>query len=193
MIRPWEQPAPDGPAAALAAALAALVPTIETARLRLRAPRLADFDTWAEIECSERATFIGGPMTRDDGWRDFTQATATWLLRGHGLWSVESRDGADLLGFVLIGFEPGDQEPELGYLFTAAAEGRGLAVEAAGAARDHAFRGLGLQSLVSYVDRGNDRSARLAERLGARRDRSAETAVGPDCRVYRHPGPEARA
>jgi RimJ/RimL family protein N-acetyltransferase len=85
------------------------------------------------------------------------------------------------VGFVLIGFEPGDLEPELGWLFLPAAEGQGYAAEAATAARHHALSVLGLPSLVSYIDPANDRSARLAARLGARRDGEVD---GAD--VWRH-------
>lgn len=192
MIRAWEQPS-TGPAAAFVASLTAMIPVIETARLRLRAPRIGDFDAWAAIECSERGRFIDGPMTREDAWLDFAQATATWLLRGHGLWSVEGKADGALLGFVLIGFEPGDREPELGFLVSEAAEGKGLAHEAARAARSHAFDTLGWETLVSYIDHGNARSVALAERLGAIRDHAAEAAVGEPVLVYRHLPPEARA
>ena len=93
-------------------------------------------------------------------------------LRGHGLWTVESKAGGEVLGFVLIGFEPGDQEPELGYLFRPAAEGHGYATEAATALRDHAFSTLRMDRLVSYIDPANRRSQRVAERLRAARRRS---------------------
>ncbi|MCV2874285.1 GNAT family N-acetyltransferase [Defluviimonas sp. WL0050] len=185
MIHAWEQPS-TGPAAAFAASLAAMIPVIETARLRLRAPHIGDFDDWAAIECSERGRYIGGPMSREDAWRDFTQATATWLLRGHGLWTVEDKADRVLLGFVLLGFEPGDREPELGFLFSEAAEGKGLAHEAANAARSHAFGALGWDTLVSYIVDGNDRSVRLADRLGATRDRASEVAFDDPVLVYRH-------
>jgi RimJ/RimL family protein N-acetyltransferase len=157
----------SGPAADFASTLAAQLPVIETARLRLRAPRLSDFDAWAEIFCGPAGLHLGGPFTRDDAFTEFAAACGTWLLRGHGLWTVEPRVGGTVLGFVLIGFEPGDQEPELGYLFRPTAEGQGYATEAAAALRDHAFGALGLDRLVSYVALENARSARVAERLGA--------------------------
>ncbi|MEZ5884221.1 MAG: hypothetical protein R3D53_10315 [Paracoccaceae bacterium] len=48
-----------------------------------------------------------------------------------------------------------------------------------------------LETLVSYVDPGNDRSRRLAERLGAARDEKA-ARQDPQDLVYRHfgKGPE---
>ncbi len=163
---PHECPIP-GPAATFAAVLSGLLPEIETARLRLRAPRLSDFDAWTEILCGPAAPHLGGPFSRDDAFTEFLASCGTWLLRGHGPWTVEPRAGGDVLGFVFIGFEPGDAEPELGYLFCPAAEGRGFATEAVQAARDHAFTALGMTRVVSYIAPGNSASLRLARRVGA--------------------------
>ena len=66
-----EQPTP-GPAMDLAARFQALVPVIETERLVLRAPKLSDFPTCAEIACTERGRYVGGPMSREDAWSEFT-------------------------------------------------------------------------------------------------------------------------
>ena len=184
MTAPHEAPA-TGAAAGFAARLAGLLPRLTTPRLVLRAPRIADFDLWASVACTERGRYLGGPMDRDEAWLDFAQTVATWLLRGHGLWTVETRAG-EALGFVLLGFEPGDHEPELGFVFRAEAEGQSYATEAAHAALGHAFGPLGWTTVVSYVDRGNARSAAVAERLGARRDAAAEAALGSGDFVYRY-------
>ncbi|MBE2275767.1 MAG: GNAT family N-acetyltransferase [Rhodobacteraceae bacterium] len=164
MSHPHETPVP-GPAADFALALSAHLPVLETPRLRLRAPRLEDIEPWVEILCGPAGPHLGGPFTRDEAFAEFACACGTWLLRGHGLWTVDSRDD-ETLGFVLIGFEAGDLEPELGYLFLPSAEGHGYATEAAQAARGHA-RALRLPSLVSYIDPANTRSRQLARRLGA--------------------------
>lgn len=161
-----EAPA-KGAGAARAAAMAALVPQIETARLTLRAPRAEDFPLYAEILCSDRGRYMGGPFTRDEAWSDFTRIVAAWLLRGHGAWTVEVTETGRIAGFVLLGFEPGDLEPELGVIFRASGEGQGFATEAAIAARDFAFGTLGWQTLVSYIAPANARSIAVATRLGA--------------------------
>lgn len=190
-LLPHEAPPPSGRPAALADAFQALVPTIETARTRLRAPRIEDFGAWAAILCSPRAVHMGGPYARDDAFDEFASYVAGWLLRGFGPWTVEARDGAEVLGFVHVGFEPSDHEPELGWLFLPAVEGRGLALEASEAARDWARVQL-IPSLVSYVGPENDRSQRLARRLGADRDPAAEAAFAgtpdADTAVFRHWG-----
>ncbi|MEX0286122.1 MAG: GNAT family N-acetyltransferase [Paracoccaceae bacterium] len=169
MIARHELP-PTGAAAQMAAQLSAGIPTLETERLILRALRVEDFAHYAEIACSDHGRGIGGPMSRDDAWRDFTQYAAGWMLHGHGGWTVELRETDAVLGFVLIGLEPGDQEPELGYIFRAGASGQGYATEAAIAARAFGFDTLGLPTLVSYIDRDNTRSVALAKRIGAQHD-----------------------
>ncbi len=182
MTAPHEQTVP-GAAADFALALAAHLPVLETARLRLRAPALADFEPWAEILCGPAGPYLGGPFDRDAAFIEFAVSVGGWLLRGHGVWTVEQKTDGTVLGFVLIGFEPGDDEPELGFLFRPAAEGQGYAAEAATAALSHA-RSLGLPALVSYVATGNVRSHRLAERLGAWRDGELDGST-----VWRHWAP----
>jgi RimJ/RimL family protein N-acetyltransferase len=71
------------------------------------------------------------------------------------------------------------------------AEGKGLAHEAALAVRGWAYGSRGLGALVSYIDPGNARSIRLAERLGARRDDEAPKPEGEVCVTYRHPSPNS--
>jgi RimJ/RimL family protein N-acetyltransferase len=185
---PWEQPS-TGAAAALAADVAACIPELETPRLRLRAPRIGDFEAYAAIATTERGVHFGGPMSREAAWLDFAQLVASWLLRGYGVWSVERRADGRLIGFLPLDHEFGDPEPEIGWLLLPEAEGQGFATEAATAARRLAFERLGFGTLVSYVDRTNHRSVGVAERLGARREAATHPLDG-DVLVFRHPAPE---
>ncbi len=175
---------PNAQGAELAARVAGTIPVLETERLVLRAPHLSDFDTYAGIVASPRARYLT-VMSREDAWYDFAQMVAIWSLRGHGLWSVAAKTNGRLLGFVVLGFEPEDPEPELGFIFTEDGEGHGYAYEAASAARDFAFDHLGWTTLASFVVKGNTRSQRLAERLGATIEREIAEADG-NTLVYRH-------
>ena len=181
-----EEPTP-GPAVDIAHAFAANVPVIRTSRLILRAVRLEDFPGYASILCTDRGRFAGGPLSRADAWFGFAALSAGWVLHGHGGWAAAETATGDLLGFVLLGLEPGDVEIELGYLFLENAEGRGLATEAAAAARDWAFNTLGLETFVSYIASKNARSIALAERLGAVEDTPKDWPRGNV--VYRHARP----
>jgi RimJ/RimL family protein N-acetyltransferase len=175
-----------GPAAEFAARLRAGLPVLETDRCLLRAPVLEDAAAWIEIMVPDAEGHLGGPHDAEGAFREFAATVGTWLLRGHGLWTVTDRAGA-VLGFVLVGFEPGDAEPELGFLFRATARGHGYALEAAAAARDHALGPLGLPGLVSYVAPGNVASRRLAGRLGARLEGAAAWDTDPEpAEIWRH-------
>lgn len=187
---PWEVPS-TGAAAAFAAGLRARLPQLETARLVLRAPVIEDFEPYRAILMSPRAVYmVDEPLTRRETWLDFAQVLSTWLLRGHGLWTITHKQSGAVLGFTLIGFEEGDREPELGWFLTEEAEGCGYAFEAAGAVRDWGLSRLELPALVSYIDPPNTRSIRLAERLGAWHDAAASAELSveqeADVHVYRH-------
>lgn len=174
-----------GIAADCAAALSGHIPTLRLDGATLRAPRVADFDAYAAILCSDRGRFMGGPVARDAAWADFANYTALWLLHGHGLWSIDTGD-EEPAGFVLLGLEWEDPEPELGVFLSENGEGRGLGTKACLAARDYGFDALGWDTVVSYVDPANLRCIALMQRLGATRDAMAEAKLNDPCLVFRH-------
>ncbi|MBF9043480.1 GNAT family N-acetyltransferase [Rhodobacterales bacterium HKCCE4037] len=177
--------APTGAAASAAASHRDSIPVLETARLRLRAPTLHDLPAWTRIF----ADWPSEPMDAEAAWTEFSYYTAGWLLHGHGLWAVETRNGT-LVGFTHVGLEWDDEEPELGWMLLPEHHGQGYATEAAAAARDFAL-GL-LPSCVSYIDPENRPSSAVAQRLGAQRDAAAEAhifaAEGAAIEVWRHGG-----
>jgi RimJ/RimL family protein N-acetyltransferase len=172
---------PTGIPSAVAANVAAQIPTLVSDALLLRAPTVEDFPLYADILCTERGQYMGGPLSRDDAWWDFVQLASGWMLHGHGGWSIVDVDSEELLGFVILGLEPGDAQIELGFLVSEQNEGLGIAFEAAQMAREFAFDTLNLSELASYIHKDNARSIALAERLGAVR-----TVHGGDMLAYIH-------
>lgn len=166
------------------------IPTITTPRLILRTPREADFEAFAAFGASERAKWVGGPYSRLRSWGGFLATFGHWCLRGYGMWMVEHRDIGRTAGRVGMIFNDGWDEPELGWHMFEGFEGKGLAFEAALAARQYAAVHFGLAAPISYIDPANTRSIALAERLGATHERDGEVAGHP-CRVYRHPAADA--
>ncbi len=169
-----------------------MIPVLTTDRLTLRGPRLGDFPAIAAFWASPRSIPEGGPLAEAAAWRDFCASFAPWLVLGYGAWSVEHRADGAFCGIVGL-FHPVEYpEPDLGWTVTAEAEGRGIAHEAAVAARAWVWGNTGFESVVSYIDPANARSIRLAERLGGVRDPGA-AVVDPGDVVIRHHRGEGRA
>lgn len=162
------------------------IPILETERLILREPRLEDFEPLAEFLGSDRARFVGGPMDRSSVHRALFANIGHWFLRGYGFWYVTPKGSDAPVGRVGFIYADGWDEPELGWQVFAEAEAKGIAFEAASAAREHAARHQGLDGVISYINPANTRSIALAERLGATFEREGEV-VGNPCHVYRHP------
>lgn len=188
-LPPWQMP-PEGQAAVAKDRIGAALPRIATDRCILRAPYVEDYPTYREIVTTERGRFVGGPLTEEDAWDEFLQMTASWILRGCGLWTVELQTTGEILGFVMLGHEPGDPEQELGFFFTKAAEGKGYAFEAARSARNNAFYALSWETLVSYIDPANTRAIALAAKLGAVHEPENDW---DGCLTFRYPRPEFEA
>ncbi len=157
------------------------VTPLETPRLILRLPQESDWPAYRAYRLSSRSTLIGAD--EELAWTHFAAFFGHWLLRGFGRFIAVDR----VTGLAIGHFGPfrpaGQAENELTWtLWDVAHQGRGLALEAAQAVRDHAFVTLGWPSAVSYIEPGNLRSQALAGRLGAVRDPSDGTA----CDVWRH-------
>lgn len=170
-------------------------PVLETERLILRAPRRGDFPAWADFVSSDRARYIGGPLDAGPAWRAMGHLTGHWVHRGFGMFIFSEQSMPDSpIGMTGPWFPEGWPEHEIGWsLWSATAEGRGLAHEAVQAARSFAYSTLGWSTAVSYIHRDNTRSIALAERLGAVPDLHAATPDNSDNLVYRHPAPGERA
>ena len=165
------------------------IPVIDTARLRLRAPAARDFDAYAAFRGSDRARLLGGPFTREQAFTQFSGLIGHWVMRGFGRWIVADKASDAPLGVVGILYPEGWPEPELAWSLFDGAEGRGIAQEAAAAARDHAYGPLGMTTLISLVSSDNPRSEALARRLGARPEGSTDIPGHGATPVWRHPSP----
>ena len=161
-------------------------PLIKTARLLLRPYRMDDFPHLLALYGTDRATFIGGNLSPRQVWDGFMNCIGQWPVLGMGGWAVEEMASGALVGEVAVHRPVDYPEIELGWLLFDGFEGRGYAYESAFAARQWAFAELGLSSIISYIDRDNVRSIRLAERLGARLDLQAPTPNNDPCLAYRH-------
>ncbi len=170
------------------------IPTLETERLILRAPRLSDFEALAEFRASDRAAFVGGPASMANSWGYLAALIGHWDLRGYGRWIITETGQDDTpLGTVGPLFPFDWPEPEIAWSLFANGEGRGIALEAAMATRHYAYTTLGWTTAASFVNPDNTRSLKLAKRMGCRPDGSFEHDVFGTMHIWRHPSPEELA
>lgn len=168
-------------------------PVLETDRLVLRAPGRQDWNACAAFMGSDRARYVGGPLSRDQAWRSFGHLLGHWIMRGYGMFAFCRKGSDDILGITGPWFPEGWAEHEIGWsVWSPECEGRGYASEAAAAVRGYTFGTLGWDTAVSYIDSENARSIALAERLGCVPDPDAAVPELPGWEgtlVYRHQHP----
>ena len=167
------------------AQFAAHGPVLETGRLRLRLPKLSDFEPWADFFASPRSVHEGGPLPRAVAWRHWAADVALWPLRGYGPFAVEDRQTGAYLGEVGIYHADDFPAPELGWFVVPAAEGRGIALEAARAVLDWVRASFDWPHVTNIIEPANARSIALGLRLGGVIDPSLP-GIDPGDVVIRH-------
>jgi RimJ/RimL family protein N-acetyltransferase len=112
-----------------------------------------------------------GVLSREDAWRQLAMLAGHWQLRGFGMWAVEERATGSFVGRVGLHYPEGWPDREIAWALARSHWGKGLAFEAASAAVEHAFATLHWPRITSLIDADNERSIRLAQRLGERYER----------------------
>ncbi len=166
------------------------IPTLHTERLVLRAFRPADAQPMVGFFGDPGSQYYGGPLEADDAWRRFAMYPGHWFLRGYGPWAIELRDTGEYLGLTGPWYPAGWIEPEITWALVPGHHGRGYATEAAGAALAATYELFGWPTAVSVIAVANEPSIRVAERLGAVRERTVTYRYG-DAYLYRHRPPTA--
>lgn len=150
---------------------------LETERLRLRPYRREDVEALAPMFAdAEHMRFYPFPFSREhtEAWID--RQFERYRDDGFGLWVIEDRTTGEVLGTAgpTIQVVEGVREVEIGWHVRPGWKGRGIAPEAAVAARDWAFENLHAGYLISLIRPENRSSARVAEKIGMHVDREVE-------------------
>ena len=167
------------------------MPRLETERLVLRGFEERDLDAYAEFTADpEVMRYMGrGPFDRAGAWREIAFFLGHFELRGFTHWALELRETGELVGRCGPFYPEGWPALEVGWLLGRRHWGRGYASEAARTALDFAWSELRAQRVVSLVHPENDRSARVARRLGAQPAGTA-SPHGFDVDLLEYPRPD---
>jgi RimJ/RimL family protein N-acetyltransferase len=143
-------------------------PEIETARLRLYAPRLADLEARLAMDRDPEVMRFIRPVPEDAAaQRRDIRGRILQPPRG-ALWHVELREAPGFIGWCGIFPLQDSGLMEIGYRYVRAAWGRGLATEAAAVALDHGFRVLKLDPIVAVSGPHNAASHNILRKIGLR-------------------------
>ncbi len=142
---------------------------LETDRLVLREFEPRDLDPYAGmIGDPETMRYYPRPYTLEEA-RDFIERNvARYRANGFGLWVVEERGTGAFLGDCGMAVSLVEGIPEVEVIWHVVKDRwrQGIATEAAGAVREHAFRAIGLRRLVALVRPDNEPSKGVARKLG---------------------------
>lgn len=157
------------------------IPVLETARLRLRAHTLTDFDTYCALWADPVVVRYLGcqPNSAEEAMGRMLRNAGHWTLRGFGSWLVEEKTSGEFVGEVgLFNYrreiEPRmDETPEIGWILSPGKHGRGYATEAVRAVLDWGRDRFTAGQVCCLIDPGNTASLRVAEKSGFRRSHTA--------------------
>ena len=156
---------------------------IETERLILRRfdPERDSEPMLAVYGDPEVMRFIPGGVNRSLAAAEarLAQYAAAHDSRGFSFWAVVERASGEVVGDAGFGVFRKTGDLELGYTFRRDRWGRGYATEAARACLSAGFAHLGVSRIVAVVDEENERSLRVAERIGMARIGTVETDGRP--------------
>lgn len=147
---------------------------IETARLILARPSIADFDeSYAISSDVDLARYVGAkPATREGAWSMLMRNIGHWSVFDFGIFTVRLKESGDYIGEVgLAHFSRGlgpsfDPFPEAAWVLATRAHGRGYAAEALIAAHEWMDVSRRACRTVCVVQQDNLPSMRLAAKLG---------------------------
>ncbi len=167
---------------------------LRTERLLMRPFRASDREAFAAINADPVVMeHYPAPLTPEQSDLLLDRINASFDEHGFGVWALELPGHVPLLGYTGLAVPKWENHltpcVEVGWRLGREHWGRGYASEAALAALDAAFNRFGLDEVLSFTSLPNERSARVMQRIGMRRDPASDFAhpnLPADHRLSRH-------
>ncbi len=164
------------------------IPTLQTARLILRAQRPADTETliaaFADDDFARFITREKRGLDRVEAWRLVALGAGSWAAKGFGQWIAEERATGLAVGRIGPWEPEGWPDFEIAWSVFPPHQGKGYAVEAAAAAIIWAHETLGRDHVIHLIDPRNKASERVALALGAAYSRTWTVPTGETVPVW---------
>ena len=164
------------------------IPTLTADRFVLRGFREDDAPALAKLHGdAEVMRYLSGEPEPSlaKAWDYMALHTGHWLFKGYGKWALADAKTDELLGRVGY-FDAPYEWPglELGWTISRNLWGKGYASEAAILALDWGFANIDTNEIISLIYPENERSIRVAERLGEKFVRPWTNKSGNELRIY---------
>ncbi len=151
---------------------------IETERLLMRRWRAEDRGPFAALNADPAVMeHMQDLMTGEQSDAFVDRIEAWWDEHDWGLWAIEVPGVAPFIGYVGLwpaDYATGEPMVEVGWRLALEHWDNGYATEAAREALRFGFEEVGLDEIVSFTVSQNERSWRVMERIGLRRDPSRD-------------------
>ncbi len=148
--------------------------TLTTSRLRLRPFQEQDLERLSELMANPDFMRFSSGVFSPERTAAFLEKVLSWNRTNlPSQFAVILRETGKLIGYCGFFHQEVDarKEIEIGYRLDPDYWNKGLATEAAGAARDHGFRDLNLSRVISLIHPDNIASRRVAEKAGMHLER----------------------
>jgi RimJ/RimL family protein N-acetyltransferase len=172
---------------------------VETPRLWLRRPELADAEPFmeilwdAEVVENKQVTLTEAPGDLEQARRRTASLIGHWESRGYGLWTVVEKSSGQVIGTVGLQNWPGWPGVELAWVLHRSRWGQGLASEAACAALAWAWANTTLDRVISLINADDLRSMRVATKVGEQFERADRDPInGEAIHIYGIDRPDPR-
>lgn len=148
---------------------------ITTERLVLRSWQGNDALAFTAINQDEKVIeFLRGPLSLEECQNFILKANDHIAKHGFGLWAVEVKETAEMIGFVGLNIPDFESNftpcVEIGWRLASHAWGKGYATEAAKTVLQIGFTNFQLKEIVSFTVPQNLRSIAVMEKIRMRRD-----------------------
>jgi ribosomal-protein-alanine N-acetyltransferase len=159
----------------------------ETSRLICRRLQPEDFDAlyavYSDIEAM-RWVGDGKPITKAQCEEWFKVTASNYALRGYGMFTVEQREFANIVGFCGLVHPGGQEDAEIKYAFTRRSWGQGMATEIVSALLAYGCTEYGLKRIIATVAQENHASQRVLVKAGMSLERLQNNHDGSTTCVF---------
>ncbi len=169
-----------------------MTPIFKSRRCALREFGRDDLDDLAAMVADEdQMRFYPRPKTRAEACAWISRNLSLYEEYGFGFWLIESLPTQGFLGYCGIRPRVIQDAPELeiGWHTKKTSWGRGIATEAATAARDLAFERFALSRLVAIIHPDHSASRRVAEKIGMHDEKTTILDDDYPAVIYTHSNP----